>query len=288
MGVLDRDAARAELLRERGISLWQPDSDQPRRVRVPVLLAGNPASEESVVPEWDLLVVCVKAYDVAQALCGALSHLQKEGLLLVLSNGIGNLETAHKHWPAAQCLGGTVSYGALREGSTGVRQTGEGRIRVGALEDAATGTAEVVKLFGGAGLDAEEVSDLEVVIWEKVAINCAINPLGALLALENGRLPASSAFEAGVEAAHEASAVARNKGLKLPIGGWRSRVTEVCQATSSNRCSMLVDLEAGRPTEIDALNGRVVAEGERLGVEVPANRALTRLVKALGDADWKR
>ncbi|MEE8142083.1 MAG: ketopantoate reductase family protein [Planctomycetota bacterium] len=295
VGLLDHDPKRAKQLRREGISLMQESREHRASVKV---LCGGTAVSKSNGPrhgsathgmmEADLLVVCVKAYDVARAIPSGVRYLRKEGLLLVLSNGLGNLETAQLHWPRGQCLGGTITYGALREGMTGVRCTGDGRIRIGAdvkeTGEAFSGgerSAEVAQLFQSAGLHTEVVEDIQQVIWEKVAINCAINPVAALLGVENGQLPKSAAFPVAEHAAEEAAAVSVAAGVGLPVDGWGAHIEEVCETTPHNRCSMLVDLENRRRTEIDELNGRVAVWGGRLGVATPVNLTLTRLVKAV-------
>ena len=115
----------------------------------------------------------------------------------------------------------------------------------------------------------------------RTPVGIAINPLAAVLRVENGRLPESAAFPAAVEACEEAVAVARASGVELPQQGWHRQVEHICRATARNRCSMLVDLESGRRTEINELNGAVVATGERLGVDTPVNRTLVAIVRFL-------
>jgi 2-dehydropantoate 2-reductase len=83
------------------------------------------------------------------------------------------------------------------------------------------------------------------------------------------------------EAALEAAAVAAARGIRLPFDDPVGQVAEVARRTAENRSSMLQDVERGRPTEIDAINGAIALEGERLGVPTPVNRMLWNLVRSL-------
>jgi 2-dehydropantoate 2-reductase len=118
-------------------------------------------------------------------------------------------------------------------------------------------------------------------VWLKLAANCAINPLSALLRVPNGRLIEDAAARATLAAvAREVGAVAAALGIRLADDP-AAAAEEVARLTAHNRSSMLQDVERGVATEIDVLNGAVVREAERLGVAVPENRRLLAAVHAL-------
>jgi 2-dehydropantoate 2-reductase len=122
----------------------------------------------------------------------------------------------------------------------------------------------------------------EPLLWTKLAVNAAINPLSAILGLPNGellRLPGARAQL--IAAAAEVGVVAQAAGIALPVDPV-ARALQVAEATAPNRSSMLQDVEAGRRTEIEAITGAVVARAEALGVPVPVNRELLAQVRALG------
>lgn len=282
--LLDRDRDRADRLAGEGIRVVDQRSGDRDTVPIDAIHVDDPETRR-----WDLLITCVKAQDSAPALRQGVTYLKRDGLVLVLSNGLGNLESAERVWPREQCLGGTISCGVDRSGVTGVRIHGEGKLRVGTRRDAPSSwaaerrLAEITGLFRTASLCVEQVSDIEAVIWEKVAINCAINPLGSLFRVENGELPHLPAFSWGVGAAREVARVARvvPGGARLPIEGWRDRIAEICTATATNRCSMLVDLEHSRRTEIAMLCGRVGELGASMQIATPFNDGLTTMVQSL-------
>jgi len=147
---------------------------------------------------------------------------------------------------------------------------------------------KLAAVFDRAGFDCRATDDIQAVLWEKLMVNVAINPLTALLRVPNGALPQlSAAWELAVAAAREAQMVARASGVTVP-GDPEARVQQVCQATAANRSSMLQDVLAGRPTEIDALNGQVAARGAALGVPVPVNYLLTCLIHDLSQSAAQR
>ncbi len=142
----------------------------------------------------------------------------------------------------------------------------------------------MAEVFRRAGLKCEVRGDIEAALWEKLLVNVAINPLTAILRVPNGVLPGlPEAWEMALAAATEALAVARAAGVAV-AGDPEALVRRVCTATAANRSSMLQDVLAGRPTEIEALNAQVVSRGETLGVPTPVNRMLTQLLSSLAQS----
>jgi 2-dehydropantoate 2-reductase len=148
----------------------------------------------------------------------------------------------------------------------------------------------VAGLFREAGLEAHTVDadHAESLLWGKLAVNCGINALTALLRVPNGELlnrPDAAALMAA--AAEECAAVARAKGIPLPYAPGVTAADQarwVAEHTKVNHSSMFQDILRGAPTEVDAINGAVAQAGERLGVPVAVNATLWRLVRALAPA----
>ena len=221
----------------------------------------------------DLVLVLVKAWQTRRVAAYLPTLAQHRGTILTLQNGIGNLEQLG---PRA-CLGVTTM-GATLEGPGHVHVGGRGPTHVAA-------PAWVVGLLRDAGFEAYEATDADVesLAWGKLAVNCALNPLTAILRVRNGQLlqrpSAAIVLERSV---HECAQVAQAKGVALPFGDPLEHVYEVARRTELNTSSMLQDVLRGAPTEIDMINGAVVREGERLGVATQVNDLLWRLVKAMG------
>jgi 2-dehydropantoate 2-reductase len=136
-----------------------------------------------------------------------------------------------------------------------------------------------------AGVPSRATPTLLAELWAKVLYNAALNPLGALLGVPYGRLAAETATREIMDAVlDETFAVATACGVRL---AWpdaaayrRDFYDRLVPSTAGHRSSMLQDLERGRPTEIDAINGYVASRGRRLEMAVPVNETLTRLIHA--------
>ena len=128
----------------------------------------------------------------------------------------------------------------------------------------------------------ELVSDPTALLWGKLVINAAINPLTAILRVPNGELlERPSARELLAEAAREAAMVAEKLGINLPYTDPVMAAEDVARKTASNLSSMLQDVLGGRVTEIEAINGMIVHNGEKTGVDTPVNRMLWQLVRSM-------
>jgi 2-dehydropantoate 2-reductase len=248
-----------------------------RVVRVPA------TTDPETVGEVELVLLFVKSYDTAKAVRGSMPLIGGDTYVLTLQNGLGNIEAIAEAVGLGRVLGGTTSHGSTLLGPGEIRHAGIGPTVVGALERGSRGMAEkVADTFKGAGLHTKVSSDVRGDIWGKVLVNLGINALTALTGLRNGQLLEVPELRRLMRlAVEEGMRVATADSVDLGSLDHVAHVYEVAEATAANRSSMLQDVERGRRTEIDALNGAVVGLGERLGVETPVNTALTALVKGL-------
>jgi 2-dehydropantoate 2-reductase len=135
--------------------------------------------------------------------------------------------------------------------------------------------ATLVALLTGAGLEAEVHPDVRAMLWSKLIVNAAINPVTALAGVPNGALLERDDLHRKAHAvAREGEAVAAALEIALDYADACRRVDEVCTATATNRSSMLQDLERGRATEIDCINGAIVRAGLEAEIPTPVNRNL--------------
>lgn len=232
------------------------------------------APAAGALPRADLVLVLVKSYQTV-AIAPTAARAAGPGTLLTLQNGLRNRE-ALAAAGATSVLVGVTTAGATLLGPGHVR----GHVARTVLGDDGAGRAQTVaELFRGAGLETDVAGDLERLLWRKLAVNCAINPLSALHGVENGALIENPEWRSQLEAAaKEAGAVARAKGIELgedPV----VLAVEVARATAANRSSMLQDLSRGARTEIDAISGAVVREAHALGLPAPVNQALWSAIR---------
>jgi len=274
--LVDYHPDRAANLNRRGLLLKMPEGGETA-VRVPTGLASE-------VGAADLAILAVKAHQTRAAAQSLPQLLASGGLTLTLQNGLGNLEELAQAVGPNSLLAGVTILGATLTGEGEVLLAGLGPTYVGTPPNSQASPAEVeavAALFQRAGFPCEVRGDIEAVLWEKLLVNVAINPLTALLKVKNGALLSiPPAWEVATAAATEALAVARASGLNLAVDP-EARLKEVCTATAANRSSMLQDVLAGRQTEIEALNAQVAARGKSFNIPTPVNHLLTQLLRAL-------
>lgn len=264
-------------LQSRGLALEEPDG---RHVHLPPG-ALHVTSEPATVAPADVALVLVKAYQSVRATGEAAAVLAPHGLALTLQNGLGNLETLAAAVGHERALAGTTSEGATLLAPGLVRHAGRGLTYVGVGAAQRARTAALATLLEEAGFATRLDSDVAALLWAKVAVNAGINPLTALLGTPNGFLAAHQPARAlMIAAAEEAADVARALGCHLPLPPAGERVLQVALATAANTSSMLQDRRNGRPTEIEAITGAVVAHGAAQSVSTPVNSALLTLVRA--------
>lgn len=244
---------------------------------------------------YDSILLTVKSYDTAAAIALVAGRLAPGGVVVSLQNGLGNVELIAARIGAERVLGGRVIFGATVSGPGRVKVTvyaapvligawsaGDRPAADAAAIAAAQGWAECFRV---ARIPSEYCDDIGAALWAKVFYNAALNPLGALLGVHYGALAEHEESRALMDRViDEAFAVARAEGVHL---SWPSAAAyrEVFYArlvppTFDHRSSMLQDLERGRRTEVEAINGEVWQRGVRHGIPTPVNELLTRLVLA--------
>ncbi|ODR79813.1 2-dehydropantoate 2-reductase [Haladaptatus sp. W1] len=244
-------------------------------------LVGADATTDGTDRRADCAIVTVKAFHTETA-ARELATGEFDAVLS-LQNGMGNedLLAAHLDCPV---LAGTATYGAVLTEPGRVECTGIGEVVLGARDGGQSDPADRIgTAFSVAGIETTVADDMPRRLWEKLAVNAGINPTTALAQVENGALRSGDAEGIAATAARETAAVGRAEGVELPDEDAVAAVRTVAEATAANTSSMRQDVEAGRRTEIDAINGYVVARGEKRDIDTPVNRTLAGLVKA-----WER
>jgi 2-dehydropantoate 2-reductase len=263
-----------EAFNREGARLLQPDGSG---TQFPVRATDDPLTCEGA----DLAIVLVKAWQTERAARQLEKCLPEHGLAVTLQNGLGNREILSARLGAGRVALGVTTTGATLLGPGLARIGGEGVISL----EAHPRSRELSGLLRGAGFRVEIVRDTNALVWGKLVINTAINPLTALLRIPNGALlerPGARLVMAAL--ARETAAVATAQGVPLPFTDPVSKAEDVARQTAANRSSMLQDVKRGAPTEIDAICGAVVRAGEERGVQAPVNWTMWRLVSALQSA----
>ena len=131
-------------------------------------------------------------------------------------------------------------------------------------------------------LSADYSNDVSSIIWNKLLLNVAINPLAAICGVLNGELRFEPLLSQSESVMLEAAKIARMMGITISDDQELiQNLHSVLDSTAENECSMLADVKAGRETEIDFLCGQVVLRGEKLGIPTPLNSMLLSQIKSL-------
>ena len=272
--LLGRSSPHLHAIQVEGLRLQTLDGTVER-------IALTASDDPAVVADADVAIILVKSGDTAAAVDAICPYVRDGQTILTLQNGMGNAERVRAELgDAPRILAGVTSQAAMRTGPGSVVHTGAGPTIVGALDsECASAAAEVAAMFSAADLSAAAVPDIERWIWHKVAVNAAINGMTALGGFPNGAIAANpDLLDAAEVIAEEAASVARARGFEL--GTMRRAVAEIATTTAANRSSMLQDLEAGRPTEVDAIHGAILLAGAESGIATPAITVVAALVRA--------
>jgi 2-dehydropantoate 2-reductase len=223
-------------------------------------------------------IVLVKAWQTERVAGQLKDYLADDGLALTLQNGLGNHETLIQSLGLSRVALGSTTTGATLLDPGVVKAGGEGIISL--ERNQALGPVEVA--LKSAGFKIELVDDAGALIWGKLVVNAAINPLSALLRVKNGELlERPSARKLMGTMALETARVAQAENIQLPFDDPVKIVEDVARKTAANTSSMLQDVLRGAPTEIDAICGAVVKTADKYGIETPINRVCWQLIKAL-------
>jgi 2-dehydropantoate 2-reductase len=251
-----------------------------RLVRIDRTKAPLRPDEEPV----DVAVVCVKTHGTAWAADIAGRILAPDGMAITIQNGLGNHEALVAAVGEDRAAVGVIYVGARLDERGELQATGPGRVELGRPAGSGPRRAfeALARALGRGGMTVIATDDAWPSVWRKVATNAAVNPTTALLGYTNAELLADVAASRVADGlAAEVARVATAAGVAMREDEARRWWREMAQLTGANRSSMLQDVQAGRPTEVDAICGAVHREGERRGVAAPLNQSMTVLVGAL-------
>lgn len=271
LAMLGNWQAALQALSRQGVALTTLSGE---RAVYPVLATSEPDSLRGVRQA----IVLVKAWQTERVAKQLQDCLASEGVALTLQNGWGNREILSDYLGAERVALGVTTLAATLLSPGEVRQAGEGIISIG--EHARLDP--LVTYLRRAGFTIEVSSNVEGLLWGKLVINAAINPLTALLGVPNGELlRRPTARDLMRRAAEEAARVAKAQRIDLPYTNAVEAVEAVAQRTAANLSSMLQDVRRAAPTEIDAICGAIVHAAHQVGVPTPVLETLWLLVRAL-------
>lgn len=234
----------------------------------------------------DLAIVLVKSYRTEIAAKQIAHFLAEDGLVISLQNGLGNADILAETLGEARVTQGTTILGASLPQPGWVKFAGLGATVLGTSPKLSAENKTKLEwlkdVLERVNAKTSLSDNIESLIWGKLVVNCAVNPVAGLLNLTNGELLEHAETRHLMEAvAEEVVKTATAAGIKLPFLPEQAaaQAMRAAEVNAHNICSMLQDLRRNRLTEIEAINGAVVKMAEKLGLEVPVNRTLTELIR---------
>jgi 2-dehydropantoate 2-reductase len=236
--------------------------------------------EMSAIRDCSLILFCVKANDTLATAAQIAQFVRPDATVVCLQNGVDN---ANQVYAAANVIAvPAVVYVAVSVPEAGrVKHLARGDLIIGPLSER---TTELAELFVHAGIPCRISDNIEGELWLKLLCNCALNAISALGRARYGEIAQNADAKRLMEQiVDEVLAVAHAAGVELPgvvdRESGMAAAMEIATQMADAFSSTAQDLDRGRETEIDALNGFIARRGAELGVPVPVNHALFTLVK---------
>lgn len=247
--------------------------DQSSELQLPVATAADcgPISH---------LLVTTKAYDARAAVTAVAAHLDQDSQILLMVNGMGVADALRDDFPQLDIFLGTTTAGAQRIAPLHIIHAGRGQTRIGQAGRAAPPTW--FEQWSSTLDDCLWDTDIEQALWQKLAINCAINPLTALHGCSNGELAQNPSLARALGGlCREIAQISEAAGYRAVAAQLEQSVKGVIDGTADNRSSMLQDVQAARPTEIDYITGYLLQVARRHGMAAPRNSELLARIHKL-------
>lgn len=272
--ILDYNRERSDHISKNGV-LYQ-ESDIKTSYSIPAV------SDPMLLGHVDVILLCVKSYDIKSCLDICKPILRDQTLLVFMQNGISHLGCENA------LHGATAAYGTTTEGATSlgpghVLHAGRGTTHLGFLRSHSKHCQNLLsqthELLNRGGMQTSLTNTILTKLWGKLFVNVGINALTATLGCKNGEILTLPGIEQRMQnAIHEAIQVAQAKNIDI-LNNPVTVTQTVCKNTANNVSSMLQDVRKGRKTEIGAINGAIVAFGQELGIKTPENTLLMEEVK---------
>ncbi|MBI1750183.1 MAG: ketopantoate reductase family protein [Acidobacteria bacterium] len=247
--------------------------------RVTVAAATGPAAARDA----EIVLFCVKTLNIDDSARSLVAHLSPGAIVVSLQNGVDNIERIRAA-SSISALPSVVYVAAAMSGPGRIKHSGRGDLVLGRSlrNDAAQRVAEC---FTRAGVPCRISENIDGDLWAKLVWNCAGNAITALGRASYGQVARNElALQVFLEAASETMSVARAAGITLPPVDLANASVKLARDLGNATSSTAQDIQRGKRTEIDSLNGYVVRRGAELGIPTPVNSTLTALVKLLEDS----
>ncbi|MFH1855634.1 MAG: 2-dehydropantoate 2-reductase, partial [Candidatus Omnitrophota bacterium] len=277
--LFDRNKKRAACIQKNGLKI---NGLTNLKTKVEVL------SDYKKTSKSDLVIFAVKSYDLKEAAEKIKkSPLGKSSFFIGLQNGLGNTEILCRVFGRQKVFSAVTSQGStlLKEGQC--RHAGKGVTYLGGGSDAQQSVLRQIEgMFNRCGIESEIKENIESLVWGKLVASVGINAITAICRIKNGEILKNKDARCLLSLLiKEAVSVAHALKIKLPYDDAVKYAETICRRTANNISSMLQDVQRGKKTEIDFINGAIIKEAKKLNLPVPCNETVTYLVKAINMVD---
>ena len=272
---IDRWEEHVEAIRAHGLRVEGASGNRTIRIR-----ATTDPAEAGVC---DLVVIATKAHDVEAAARAVRPLVGAETVVLPVQNGLGSADRVAGVLGEEQVAIGVVGgFGASVVVPGHVHHNGWELVRLGERHGPATERIRLIaKVWEDAGFRVQTYDDVDQLVWEKLLCNVAFSGTCSVLEWTIGQVLADAwAWQVAADCAREVFAVAQARGIVLSFDDPVAYARAFGEKIPDARPSMLLDLLAGRPCEIDVLNGAIPPAAREVGLTAPVNETITALVKA--------
>ncbi len=270
--MIDVWAEHVEAMKRRGIRMDGLHGEFVAKVKA--------VTDPSAVEPVDVAIILTSTNETSSAADVAATVLKDDGFVLTLQNGLGNVEQLDAVLGEERVMAGLSFHSADLTEPGKVTHSNHGPTYLGERNGRKTDRLEKLRvLMEMAEMEPVVEDDIMSTIWGKFVHNCGINAICAITDLRPGHfqdVPELGEFQADI--IRETMALVEARGISIPDPDPVTTVKAYC-AKKFHRVSMLQHLARRRMTEIDALNGYVVRESEKMGLKAPCNDALTKLMK---------
>lgn len=275
VSVLVRNEKSAELINKDGIRVEGASGDTTQSV---VAL-----TKETPRNDFDLIIIAVKATQINEAAQDTKPFTSDHTKILTIQNGLGSADIVAKVLGESNLMVGIAGgFGAELKSPTHTFHNNMQVVRIGAYSTLDFDTVQqIAELWANAGFSTEASHNIEVMLWEKLICNVAYSAPCAITGMTTGEVmndpdigPISRA------AAQEAWDIAIASGIELTVLDPIAHIQAFAGGMPASRPSLLQDVEFGRKSEIEFINGAVPREASRIGKSAPTNEFLTAIVRA--------
>lgn len=265
------------------VNLWRRDANlSSQRITIDNAAAVDfSVNDQQALSQTDIVLITVKAWQVKNAILPLQSMLHHDTILLFMHNGMGAVEqidTAFQHHPIVLA---TTTHASLKKGQNHFSHTGKGITHLGGHNDKGAQCQFLQAVLQHALPEVTWNEDIRQRLWQKLVVNCAINPLTAIEKCNNGALAKEKYRHTVTTIVKEASSVIKAEKIDIDTDTLLKTVYQVIDATSENYSSMQQDVQNHRTTEIEHITGHLCRTAKKHQLNVATNLSLYNKIKQL-------